>query len=249
SVQNKVHKGICTVTGHPVDVASGKMFTDHIDFSLPGPLPLVWERTWYTTSVYDGPLGHGWHHSYDVALCEEDNAVAVRMADGRGVAFPALDINEKAFNRLERMTLFRDEHGYRLDTAEKQRYRFTPFNGRRDKQLLTSLTHITSGLGIQFFYDDQARLSRILDSGQRQIHLTYTADNRIHKIFLPEQEPNVTRDHTKPTFYCALEHHYQNGLLVRVDDALGQPLQYHYQNRLLTKETFRTGLSFFFEYD
>ncbi len=249
SVQNKVHKGICTVTGHPVDVASGKMFTDYIDFSLPGPLPLVWERTWYTTSVYDGPLGHGWHHSYDVALCEEDNAVAVRMADGRGVAFPALDINEKAFNRLERMTLFRDAQGYGLDTAEKQRYRFTPFNGRQDQQLLTSLTHITSGLGIQFFYDDQARLTRILDSGQRQIHLTYTSDNRIHKIFLPEQEPNVTRDHTKPTLYCALEHHYQNGLLVRVDDALGQPLQYHYRNRLLTKETFRTGLNFFFEYD
>ncbi|MBK6444605.1 MAG: hypothetical protein IPF81_04620 [Bacteroidetes bacterium] len=44
-VRNAVHKAICTVTGHPVDVASGKVFTDRIDFEMPGPLPLVWERT------------------------------------------------------------------------------------------------------------------------------------------------------------------------------------------------------------
>ena len=249
NIRNKVHKGICTVTGHPVDVATGKMFTDHIDFSLPGPLPLVWERTWYSTSVYDGPLGHGWHHSYDVQLCELDNAVAVRLADGRSIAFPALDINEKAFDRQERMTLFRDHEGYALDTADKQRYRFIPFNGHADHQVLVSLTHIANGLGIQFFYDEKARLTRIIDSGYRPIHISYTDDNLIHKIYLPEPDPNVTRDHTNPTFFCAVEHHYQNGLLVRVDDALQQPLKYYYDHELMIKETFRSGLSFYFEYD
>src|SRR5690606_9268396 len=38
-------------------------------------------------------------------------------------------------------------------------------------------------------------------------------------------------------------------MLVQVDDALQQPLQYHYDNTLLIKETFRSGLSFYFEYD
>jgi len=37
-----VHKAICTVTGHPVDVATGRVFTDQIDFEVAGPLPLVW---------------------------------------------------------------------------------------------------------------------------------------------------------------------------------------------------------------
>lgn len=249
NVRNKVHKSICTVTGHPVDVATGKMFTDHIDFSLPGPLPLVWERTWYSTSVYDGPLGHGWHHSYDLKLCEMDNAVAVRLADGRSVAFPALDINEACFDRQERVTLIRDEEGYALDTADKQRYRFKPFNGCADDQVLVSLTQIANGLGIHFFYDEKARLTRIIDSGHRPIHITYTDDNRIHKIYLPEPEPNVTRDHTKPTFFCAVEHHYQHGLLVQVDDALQQPLKHYYDHKLMIKETFRSGLSFYFEYD
>lgn len=249
NVRNKVHKGICTVTGHPVDVATGKMFTDHIDFSLPGPLPLVWERTWYSTSVYDGVLGHGWHHNYDVKLCEINNAVAVRMADGRGVAFPALDINETSFNRQERMTLFRDEEGYALDTSDRKRYRFTPFNGDKENQLLTSLSQTTSGAAIRFFYNEKAQLHQIIDSGNRQIHITYTDEGRIHQIYLPEPESNVTRDHTKPTFFCAVEHHYRHGMLVQVNDALQQPLQYHYDGTLLIKETFRSGLSFYFEYD
>lgn len=249
NIRNKVHKNICTVTGHPVDVATGKMFTDHVDFSLPGPLPLVWERTWYSTSVYDGPLGHGWHHSYDLELCEMDNAVAVRLADGRSVAFPALHINEKSFDRQERMTLLRDAEGYALDTKDKQRYRFTPFQGQAEKQLLTSLSQTTSGASIYFYYNEQAQLQQITDSGGRLIQFSHTDDGRIHKIFLPEPESNLTRDHTQHKSFCAVEHHYRNGMLVQVDDALQQPLQYHYDNTLLIKETFRSGLSFYFEYD
>lgn len=249
NVRNKVHKNICTVTGHPVDVATGKMFTDHVDFSLPGPLPLVWERTWYSTSVYDGPLGHGWHHSYDLELCELDNAVAVRLADGRSVAFPSLHINEQSFDRQERMTLLRDAEGYALDTKDKQRYRFTPFQGQQDKQLLTSLSQTTSGATIYFYYNEQAQLQQIIDSGGRLIQFSHTDDGRLHKIFLPEPESNLTRDHTQHKSFCAVEHHYRNGLLVQVDDALQQPLQYHYDHTLLIKETFRSGLSFYFEYD
>ena len=59
SLQNKVSKGICTVTGHPVDVATGKVFTDNVDFELDAPVPFSWERTWFSTSTYKGPLGHG----------------------------------------------------------------------------------------------------------------------------------------------------------------------------------------------
>jgi hypothetical protein len=39
TLRNKVRHTICTVTGHPVDVATGKLFTDFVDFELPGPLP------------------------------------------------------------------------------------------------------------------------------------------------------------------------------------------------------------------
>ncbi|MGB3609264.1 MAG: RHS repeat-associated core domain-containing protein, partial [Cellvibrio sp.] len=220
-----------------------------IDFSLPGPLPLVWERVWYSTSVYDGPLGHGWHHSYDVKLCEMNNAVAVRMADGRSIAFPVLKISETSFDRQERMTLVRDEQGYALDTHDGQRYRFLPFDGDEQNQLLMSLSIKASGASIHFQYDNQARLGQITDSGNRLIRFTYTDDNRIHKIFLPTPESNLTRSHLDNHWFCAVEHHYRDGMLVAVDDALQQSLHYYYDHGLLVKETFRDGLSFYFEYD
>ena len=249
NVRNKVHRSICTVTGHPVDVASGKMFTDHIDFSLPGPLPLVWERVWYSTSVYNGPLGHGWHHSYDVKLCEVDNAVAVRMADGRSIAFPSLKNGETSFDRQERMTLIRDVQGYALDTSEGLRYRFAPFNDNNEDQLLISLKQKSSGALIDFQYTAEGLLLQIIDSGGRFIRFTHTDEGQIHQILLPEPQSNITRDHITPQFFCAVEYHYRDGLLVQTEDALKQPLVYHYEHQLLVKETFRNNLSFYFEYD
>jgi RHS repeat-associated protein len=249
NARNRIHRNICAVTGHPVDVANGKMFTDHIDFELPGPLPLVWERVWYSTSVYDGPLGHGWHHSYDLRLSESNNAVAVRLADGRAVAFPVLKINDISFDRAERLTLRRDTEGYALDTHDGLRYRFTPFNEQSDNQLLTSLTQKSSGARIQFQYNPHAQLYQIVDSANRIIRITYTDEGRIHQIYLPDPQPNITRSFTEETWCCTVTHHYRDGLLIAVTDAMEQPLQYRYAHGLLVKETYRNGLSFYFEYD
>src|SRR5690606_29951953 len=47
-IRNRVHRAICSITGHPVDVATGKVFTESVDLLLPGPLPLRLERVWYS---------------------------------------------------------------------------------------------------------------------------------------------------------------------------------------------------------
>src|SRR5690606_4452128 len=62
NVRNKVHRGICTGTGHAVGVASGEMFTEHMDFALPGPLPFVGERVCDRPAVYGGPRGLAGDH-------------------------------------------------------------------------------------------------------------------------------------------------------------------------------------------
>lgn len=244
NIRNKVHKSICTVTGHPVDVASGKLFTDAIDFELPGPIPLKWERTWFSTSVYSGPLGHGWHHSYDLELIEGDKAIAVRLADGRPVAFPRLEIGDTSFERADRLTLIRDSRGYAMDTIDGMRYRFEIGNAAEKRHRLRYIAHKSTGVKIQFEYDGQSRLRQIIDSGGRFIRLEYNADNFLHKIFLPHPDT-----HRVEEWICALQYHYRDGELVQVDDALNQPWTYEYQNHLLVKETYRNGLSFFFRFD
>jgi RHS repeat-associated protein len=244
NIRNKVHKSICTVTGHPVDVASGKLFTDAVDFQLPGPIPLKWERTWFSTSVYQGPLGHGWHHSYDLELMEGDKAIAVRLADGRPVAFPRLEVGDTSFDRADRLTLIRDSRGYAMDTIDGLRYRFEVGNPTEKRHRLCFIAHKSTGVRIQFEYDGQNRLRQIIDSGGRFIRLEYNADNLLHKIFLPHPDT-----HRVEEWMCAVEYHYRDGELVQVDDALQQPWKYEYQNHLLVKETYRSGLSFYFRFD
>ncbi|MBU6951368.1 DUF6531 domain-containing protein [Hahella sp. HN01] len=247
SVRNRVHKGVCAVTGHPVDVASGKVFTDWIDFQLPGPFPLSWERTWFSSSTYQGSLGHGWHHNYDWKLIEEDGAVAVMMQDGRHMAFPALKAGEESFNRQERMTLHRDDQGYRLRHLDGNWYRFTPAAPSAHPQAtavhyLSAITDPTENARIQFHYTAGGCLSRIIDSGGRRIQFESDADNRIRRILLPHPD-------NAGEFYCAVEYEYYGGDLVATRDALGSEFSYQYQNHLLCQETGYNGLSFYFKYD
>jgi hypothetical protein len=99
ALRNRVNRALCAVTGHPVDIATGKVFVDAIDFELPGPLPLIWQRVWYSTSTYDGPLGQGWHHSLDQAISLGADTMAIRLGDGRAVILPLSPIGQTHHDR------------------------------------------------------------------------------------------------------------------------------------------------------
>jgi hypothetical protein len=141
-----------------VDVISGYLYTEAVDCEFPGPLPLRWERLWYSTSIHVGVLGHGWHHSHDLALVEEAESFAgLRGADGRGIAFNVPALGERAFNRLEKMSLLRDERGYGvLDHEQGLTYRFGPANA--DGVRVLAAVENTNGFAITFTCDGQGQL-------------------------------------------------------------------------------------------
>jgi RHS repeat-associated protein len=245
NIRNRVPTAICAITGHPVDVASGKLFTDFVDFQLPGPIPLVWKRTWYSTSIYDGPLGHGWHHPYDMEMIADRRVVAVRLPDGRSVAFPALDVGEESFQRDEKLSLICDSNGYALDTSDGLRYRFALLDADKRRYKVSTLTQKSSGAQIRFEYDEHLLLRHIIDSGGREIYLEYHPEGLLHQIWLPDPQAHESEN----AHFCAFTYHYAQGDLVCVEDALGQPLNYRYRNHLLVQETWRNGLNFYFIFD
>ena len=51
-------KANCWLFGEPVDAATGRVFHTNVDFELPGPIPIVWERTYYSDADVYGPLGY-----------------------------------------------------------------------------------------------------------------------------------------------------------------------------------------------
>ena len=241
SIANRL---LCTVTGHPVDVISGYLYTETVDFEFPGPIPLRWERLWNSTSIHAGALGHGWHHSYDLALVveEAEGYAALRGADGRGLAFELPALGERAFNRLEKMSLLRDARGYGvLDHGAGLTYRFglTRPDGVRH---LTAVEN-ANGFALRFTRDERGHLTQITDSARREFAVSSDEAGRI--LTISTAHPTEPRQRVTLVAYA----YNGRGELVRATDALEQAATYQYQHKLLVQETLKNGLSFYFEYE
>jgi RHS repeat-associated protein len=242
--RDKVHKKICEKTGHPIIIATGVVVTSLTDFRLPGPIPLIWERNWKSTSRYEGPFGYGWHSNYDLALAYEEDAVVVRMEDGRPVIFPPVEVGNNFANPFENMTLFREENAYLLRDESNLYHRFE-IKSKILKNDVLPLKSIETKAGhkIQFLYNNKNHLANIIDSGGRKLGVTCDSKGRITKIEAPHPEK-------KGETFTLVSYKYDDlGNLIESKDALNSPFLYEYKSHLLVKETNRNGLSFYFEYD
>jgi RHS repeat-associated protein len=242
TARHRVHTAICAVTGHPVDIATGKVFTDAIDLELHGPLSIVFERKWLSTSGHRGVLGHGWHHGWSLELRVEParKLIALRLADDRVRAFPLLDVGERWFDRKEKIELCRDALGYSLRERSGLAYRFAIVG--EDGNWPVSGIEDLAGNRIELVRDPRGRLVAIVDSGRRRFPISLDDEGRITAIHGPHPEIDGN----------VLLMHYvydRAGDLVEVHDALGHVRRYEYREHLLVRETDRAGLSFYFEYD
>ncbi|MDQ2772801.1 MAG: DUF6531 domain-containing protein [Bacteroidota bacterium] len=244
AVAGCAERGKCTEVGHPVDVSNGMVFTQQTDFYLPGPLPLVWERTWYSRSRRQGPLGHGWHHRYDLALMvEPDGRLALRLADGRLALFEALELGGKSFNRREQLEAEQTAAGrYRVwNLRERVWYVFAPHPAQAN-QVLTSVED-TNGFSIRLTYDDAGHLQTITDSTLRRLDFSSGPDGQLVAIAGPD--PVVVDGRV-----TLVQYQYDEiGNLAAAIDALGNVINFRYKGHLLVQETNRVGLSFYFTYD
>jgi hypothetical protein len=171
----------CMAGKEPIDFASGAMFFTSVDFVLPGPVPLVWERTFYSTSERRGPLGYGWHHSYDQALWPDADTgtVALRLGDGRLAVFeaPGPDNGQYSYYRdrqLELRPAPDGADGYAVyHVRERRTYHFAP-SARPAGQY--QLTAIADGYGhaLTLRYGAGGHLSGLTDSGGRAIGVRTT---------------------------------------------------------------------------
>ncbi len=245
-----LHKAICHITGHPVDVISGMLFTDEEDFSLPGVIPFSWERTWYSDSIYKGPLGHGWYHNYDIGFyIDEFNRGIYRMNDGRLAVFELPAPGKFTFNRTEKLFLHNHKEAgyYYIKDTEGLIYRFTenmyqtPYHNKKER-LLQSISN-TSGYAIRFEYNRRGVLSGITDSAGRVLKVEHDLENHITRIIAPDPKT------PGKTFVIAQYDYDEDGNMICHTDALDQQMLFEYQNHLLVKETWRNGQQWYFVFE
>ena len=245
-----VRKAIQTYVGHPIDVAGGFLFTDEEDFFLPGQIPLAFERIWYSSSEYNGPLGSGWHHSLDwgIKIDPETRFANVRMGDGRAALFdtiPIESIDEPRYNRTEKMFLNKHQDGfYYVKDQNGLLYNFskTAYPARQNDYLLTSIAN-TNGFAIRLKYDALGNLIEIIDSANRVLVCTNNANGQLEKI-----ETQNPRNVNEKAVLAAYTYDEEDDL-IQHKNAEGYSMFFEYENHLLHKEIWRNGAVFHFRYD
>ncbi|HEX8703421.1 MAG TPA: DUF6531 domain-containing protein [Myxococcaceae bacterium] len=249
--RDRLRRAICFVTGHPVDVATGRVFTDNIDFKLPGPLPLVFERVYSSSlSWRNGVLGHGWSHPLNQKVWLEPGKVVLLAEDGREIEFDTTSLPEHViqpgqslYHPLERLTLrAQGQFRWQIEAHDGVTQEFSPVAGGDPTQALLQVRRMRDGHAIKLTYDDQGRLKWCRDSVGRLIGFEHDAQGRLTSVKLPVSKGEGWYVHTRYVYS-------PQGDLVEVIDADGKAQTFEYVGHLLVRETDRTGLSFYFQWD
>ncbi len=248
-LQNLLGKGVCFLTGHPVDVATGRLLTWSEDFVLRGPIPLPFERN-YSSGWAERPstLGHGWSHTYDERVWVERGRVVYLAGDGREIEFHTHDLpgrvmveGQEIFYPIDRLTLRCLGRGrWTIRSAQGHLREFERAADGNPGISQISRVVDRQGHSVRFYYR-AGYLERVEQPGGRAIHFEHR-DGHLVRVTVPAT--NGDRWYDQVCFEYSAE-----GNLVASYDSAKRAKTYAYEEHLLVRETDRDGVTFWFEYD
>lgn len=234
----------------PVNILTGEVSVEQVDFSLPWRVPMDWVRNYASGRERVGACGVGWESPADARLEIDaaDGSVVFFHPDAGPALFPALPAAQgDAAAVLELMDGARlSDHGdeWRVRTKGDLTYHFpksltVPVTGQVRE---VPLGRVSDLCGNWLLYEwVEGRLSAIRESGGRHLLVEY-AGRFIRSLSLYVAEAEFS--HT----FVSYEHDAQ-GCLTAVRDELDHPYRFAYDGRHMVRHTNRTGLSFHYEYD
>jgi len=238
--------------GHPVDVASGELYSTHEDISIPGKVALTWERR-YSTSLLNNsptPLGSGWTTRYFATLTQNETGFIFVSPEGDTQEFadPEHTIDQGGivrnlgpFQELSKRGSQYIITQWDVDTGEIERFVFN--QGQKGAiRPLAGIEDVT-GQGLDLFRDEAGRLSRIKQClEQRSLVVDYTPENQISAVSF------LSSEHQRQVL---IRYEYDGqGRLTAAVDALNHTDQYEYdKNTMMTREFLKGGGVFDFKFD
>ena len=231
----------CKTFGEPVDAATGRVYHTNVDFELPGPIPIKWERTYYSDAAVDGPLGYNWHHSYNMGVKQiNDKAFVIRHADGRESYLPVLLAGEKWIDRKEQLKWELDSHGYQLTDSRGYQYRFNGLENKFGYRMVSSIS-TRDGFSVILKYASAGRLVEIISSRGEHIKVDTDDSGRVICVSIKQDNEEV-----KLVRYC----YDEQGNMIETIDALNVSKYFFYkENHLLIRLVNQGGMSFHWEYE
>jgi YD repeat-containing protein len=178
---------LCPTVGNPVNPVLGvKLFAGAIDldFDLPAPMPLPWQRTYVSSNPHAGWLGQGWTLPFSTRINERRTARGLKLVltdeFGRDISFPQLPPGADHYNEFEQITLRALDDGQLQlsgnDGAQRLLFAPLPATGKSTlrRYALQAILDRNDN-AIRITYGDHGLPSRITDSAGRVLALDFTA--------------------------------------------------------------------------
>jgi RHS repeat-associated protein len=228
----------------PVDVVTGEVYWNRVDFTLPAPIPLEWKCYYSSQNTSSGALGWGWIFSYDRCLVFEKGYVI--YVDGEGGAYPFSEIphvgqstaDVQNYLRLRRISV--EYFELLLPENIGLTFKGSPETGRARLDRILNREAFT----IDFHYSNLGYLDAISDSANRTLKISTDRQGRIVSV-------DCFRAASQFASLNLVAYEYDDrGDLVAVIDGQGNTTRYAYDNNhRLVKRTNRNGYSFHYRYE
>jgi RHS repeat-associated protein len=216
-------------TSEPIDTATGDYYVTHTDVTALGKgLPFNFTRAYNSLDSYNGPLGWGWTHSFNILLSVDPNSgtVSIKEADGHEDLFTPTG----GGGYMAGLTgLFDTLVGNTDGSFTLTRKNPTKLNFTSDGELTTIVDR--NGNMQTLNYDGSGNLISVIDTGGRVFRFT-NGSGRITSL-------------SDPIGRTWIYTYDANGNLASVTDAAGGVTQYTYDgnHRMLTATDAR-GVTF-----
>lgn len=224
----------------PVDSVTGEVVVDQQDFSIPGRIPIEWNRHYGSRGERSGVCGHGWETPADIRLVFEDDG-SVTFHDGTQALayFDALPSDRPVLEPVDGGTLHRIE-GYHVVRVKQGLDYYFAIPSEPAREVLVEYIMDPCRNFLRFVRDDNG-LRAIEESAGRRIEVR-SVGGLIQEMSLICPDSSEVRP--------LLRFEYgDSGDLVCVYDALDAPYRFHYDHHRLIQHTDRNGLSFYYAYD
>uniref|UniRef100_UPI00359FCAEF DUF6531 domain-containing protein n=2 Tax=Neisseria TaxID=482 RepID=UPI00359FCAEF len=193
---------VAAAVGKPVNAVLGiKILPDETDFAVDSPLPLVWQRSYYSDQIGNGWLGQGWSLPFSMRLIRTYEGFLYIDGQGREIKLPdiggngqnqttppyAADNDEDDFDEEDAAPAApsAEEDPYGLEGAYFDRYEQIYFS-----QLSDGLYQIASADGGARLWfakvnggDTVYQLIAQLDRNHRHIRLCYGDNGLPHSVY------------------------------------------------------------------
>ncbi len=233
----------CAATGNSISFAMGSESVSHTDFSLPGPFPIEWTRTYCSSlDAYDQDvIGARWITPFTTRFDCVDHGLVFHDADGRSHEFPLPKVKLFHFNAIENLTVVRLSKD-RLVLMRGLEHRET-YVRRGDRFVLINKV-LPNGAGVMLHYQHRHRGGLVLselvtyrEKDARKVHLRLGTliDDQGRLTGLWEIRGGDVKHQL-----CAYQYD-DFGDLILAQDENGAAWRYQYQDHLITRYTDRTN--------